>query len=400
MTLGYQKTITLWLIVAWVLLGSLVGIVPKIADAGVPAPPPATGTPPPAAGPSSLTVVKEVTIGVDGQSFGTSANARPGDVLHYRVRIRNSGGNSVTNVRYADTFTTNANITTGAALLEAPNFYSGNIDSGLLIPGTFTPGSEYTIRYRTNVSFYATGGGNICSTSTTSADNAPTVSTQLCVTVAATQQTPPPNPPPSPTPSPNPPPPAPPPGINPPPVAPPPSSFPPPPSPGTGGDMGASKRAFNKTRGVDATSVPAVRGDEITYTLTAVNGATEQSTMTFEDDLSKLLPLVDIVDLGGGKLEGNNLRFTGISVPPYQSASRSFTVRVKQSLGSYRYVLENSFGNTVRITVDPDGTAPPPLTAPQTGASMGVFKAVGFAGLLTLGLAVIRKRRGWLRFTS
>ncbi|MBL8030616.1 MAG: DUF11 domain-containing protein [Candidatus Doudnabacteria bacterium] len=156
------------------------------------------------------------------------------------------------------------------------------------------------------------------------------------------------------------------------------------------------KRAVNETKtsyagnSVDATSVAASREDYITYTLTVTNtGNAPANSFVITDDLSQVLPYADMVDLGGGSLNGNVITYPGLTIPAGGSVSKSFKVRVKYSLASnLSYTMTNVYGNTVTIRINNPqvlGT----FVAPKTGADT---VGLTFSALLTLGFAAYRKR--------
>src|SRR5690606_14673354 len=94
-----------------------------------------------------------------------------------------------------------------------------------------------------------------------------------------------------------------------------------------------SKRAWNDTKNVDATTVSAARGDYITYTLvTTNNGSATQHNYVIQDDLSQVLPLADMVSTNGGTVSGNTIRYPAVDIKAGETIVKTFKVRVKQSL--------------------------------------------------------------------
>jgi uncharacterized repeat protein (TIGR01451 family) len=160
---------------------------------------------------------------------------------------------------------------------------------------------------------------------------------------------------------------------------------------GTQPSLALSKRAFNNTKNVDATSQPAEREDYITYTLTVTNNSgTQASNYVVTDDLSGVLPLADMVDLGGGQLSGNILSYPGMNIPAGSSISKTFKVRVKYHLSSsISYQMLNTYGNTVTVVINP----PKPYIPPKTGGLVDLFGGLGFASILTAGFVIARKKQ-------
>jgi uncharacterized repeat protein (TIGR01451 family) len=161
-----------------------------------------------------------------------------------------------------------------------------------------------------------------------------------------------------------------------------------------------SKRAWNDTKNQDAQSVYASREDYITYTLTVTNNGNQPATsFVVTDDLSQVMPYVDMIDNGGGSLSGNVVTYPGITVPAGGSVSRRFKVRVKYHLATnLSYVMTNTYGNTVTVRIN-QPQVQGSFTAPKTGAdslamafgavSTGLYAAFKRRELLSKGLKLI-----------
>jgi hypothetical protein len=157
-----------------------------------------------------------------------------------------------------------------------------------------------------------------------------------------------------------------------------------------------SKKAQNDSRNANAETVTAMRDDFITYTLTVTNtGNSAVNNFVITDDLSGVLPFADVVDNGGGTVSGNSITYAAVSIPAGSSVSKTFRVRVKSFLSpSLSYVMRNTYGNTVTINIGSvQGAAT--FVAPTTGAAE--TSAAVFAGLLTTGFVLFRKRQALMK---
>jgi uncharacterized repeat protein (TIGR01451 family)/fimbrial isopeptide formation D2 family protein len=157
-----------------------------------------------------------------------------------------------------------------------------------------------------------------------------------------------------------------------------------------------SKRAWNDTKNVDATSTSAARGDYITYTLTTTNtGNANAVSYVISDDLSQVLPLADMIDLNGGTLNGNTISYPSTTITPGETVVKTFRVRIKTSLApNLCYQLKNTYGNTVAVNVSCNTV----YEAPKTGAA--ATSAAAFAGLVTAGFVALRKGRSIFKFIA
>ncbi len=280
-------------------------------------------------------LVRNVTSG--SSSFQNSVSANNNDRVEFQIRVKNTGDDTVSNVRLDD------DLPNGLTIVD--NF-NGNL-------GSLSSGQTRTITFQARVNSSGISSGT-CLTNTAGVRGNDvsriTDTATVCVSTVAGEN------------------------IN----------------------LQFSKTAFNDTRGSDAQAVTANRGDFITYTLTVHNSGNAAATnFVITDDLSGVLPFADMVDLGGGSLNGNVISFPSVTVPAGGSVSKTFRVRVKTSLQTnLTFVLRNTYGNTVTINVGSvQGEAI--FIAPKTGAA-GTSAAV-FAGLLTSGFVAFRKRRSLLK---
>ena len=168
-----------------------------------------------------------------------------------------------------------------------------------------------------------------------------------------------------------------------------------------------SVNAYNTSQGRPAEEIYARAGDIITYTLSFRNDSNSTQIITIETDVSDVLYLSEIINFGGGRMLGSVIRYDRVSVGPDSRVDRSFQVRVRSILQSTTdTIMSMSYGNGVDVRVWPEGGIQPPAytppakgqpqaptipyKAPATGTSENV--AMLMAGLLTGGIYVINRR--------
>jgi len=123
-----------------------------------------------------------------------------------------------------------------------------------------------------------------------------------------------------------------------------------------------NKTAKYLDRGDDPQKVPADAGDEIEYTLTTRNQASEAVSYVVSEDLSDILSYADVVDNGGGTLTGTNLVWAAKSIPAGGSITNTFKIKVKDPVpnnqpsagnpGDFDYNMFNSYGDEVNIKIN------------------------------------------------
>jgi uncharacterized repeat protein (TIGR01451 family) len=114
---------------------------------------------------------------------------------------------------------------------------------------------------------------------------------------------------------------------------------------------------------VDATSVTAVAGDQISYTLTVQNNSTETTSTNFAAPIADILEYSRLIDNGGGLLNSNTgiLSWPDATIDPKMEQSRTFIVRLLDKIPatsqgtvntkSYDCMMTNIFGETININV-------------------------------------------------
>jgi uncharacterized repeat protein (TIGR01451 family) len=135
------------------------------------------------------------------------------------------------------------------------------------------------------------------------------------------------------------------------------------------------KSAFNKTRNIDATLMPAKAGDEIEYTLSVINIGNRPENYVVEDGIADVLEYAEVISISDGGSVINNagigndatmVRYPSEFIESTNGITRTFTVKVKNPIPnnpqngfSYDYKMYNKFGDAV--TVEIEKPAPPVL---------------------------------------
>lgn len=299
-------------------------------------------------GTPQLSISKNVRNTTKGSSLQKSVFADNNDRVQFEIIVSNPGSKDVTNVRLNDNWNGNLNFNninvTGDLSATPYNGFSIYI-------GTLTPGSQKRVYLEGNVTGASTSGTfNLNNTATATGDSVPSVSDSAQVTSQIQQGQ---------------------------------------------ANITRSKRAFNDTKNVDATTVSASREDYITYTLITGNtGNSAATNYVVTDDLSGILPFADIVDNGGGSLNGNVITYPAITIPAGSTVTKSFKVRVKFHLAeNVSFTMVNTYGNEVRVNI----TTPqpqPPIVTPKTGAET---TALAFGGISTAVYGLWLKRKTILK---
>lgn len=154
---------------------------------------------------------------------------------------------------------------------------------------------------------------------------------------------------------------------------------------GTNVNLNLSKRAFNQTQNVDATTTTARSGDIILYTMSVNNtGNAPANNFVFQDDLSDVLQLSHLQSFGDGQFYAGNLtlQWSPVTVPANGRVDKTFTVVVNNSFptGSDN-TMTNTFGNTLNIRVN----TPQVLGAfysPKTGNTLTMSFVLAFVIML------------------
>lgn len=297
-------------------------------------------------GMSSLSLAKSVRNVTQGTTFLKNvSNVRSGDTLEYQIRVRNTGSNSLSGFQVRDVINQSGYLQNYRNLTVSRGFSGDMYGSGMMVLGNLNVGEEFTIGYLYTATAAMVNSVNVCNTITVSANGVGTVTDAACVYGAGS-------------------------------VA--------------GVSVLLAKSAWNDTKNVNAMSQTASREDYITYSLTVRNtSGSDAVNYVITDDLSGILPLADMADLGGGTLNGQTITYPALTIPVGGVVTKNFRVRVKYSLATnISYQMVNTFGNTVTVVINTPQTYTPPKTGGNTNAAAGI----GFAGLVTAGLLFLRKR--------
>lgn len=297
-------------------------------------------------GGSNLSLTKLVRNVTQGTSFLKNiGNVRSGDMLEYQIRVRNTGSNSLSGFQVRDVLSKSGYVQDFRNLTVSRGFSGDMYGSGMTVFGNLNPGEEFTIGYLYTATTALTANGSVCNTISVTGTSVGSLSDTACVSGVES-------------------------------VA--------------GASVLLAKSAWNDTKNVNATTQAASREDYITYSLTVRNtGGSDVVGYVVTDDLSGILPLADMTDLGGGTLSGQTISYPAVTIPVGGVVTKNFRVRVKYSLApNISYQMVNTFGNTVTVIINIPQTYMPPKTGGNTNALAGI----GFAGLLTTGFLFMRKR--------
>ncbi len=292
-----------------------------------------------------LTISKSVKRTSDSY-YQNSVSVNSNETVNFEIVVTNTGSRTVNNVRMQDFLPSGLQVVSGSIRVDGGNYpYSSNL--GEVSLGNLYAGQQRRIYFDANVS--SSGSQSIQNIARASGDSVSQVQDDAWVFISQVQ--------------------------------------------GGNVNLTFSKRAFNDTKNVDATAVNASREDYITYTLTVTNNGNSPATsFIITDDLSQVLQYADMVDNGGGSLNGNVITYPGITIPAYGSVSKSFKVRVKYHLAeNLSYTMVNTYGNTVTVRINTPqvlGTFIAPKTGGPAAGLAGMFGAV-----ITGVFALVRNRK-------
>jgi uncharacterized repeat protein (TIGR01451 family) len=285
-------------------------------------------------------VIRDITA---QGSYAKNISGASGDRVGYQITVNNPSSNTLNNVVLNDQVPSGFSYAFGTTRVDGNLTVDITSNNSRISLGTMFQGQQHVVTFEGTIN--GSANSTFTNVALVSADNANTVQDSASITLTGVQ--------------------------------------------GANVNLLQSKRAFNDTKGVDATSVAASKQDFITYTLTVTNtgNATAQAYI-FQDDLSSVLNNATFVDNGGGGvLNGNTVVFSPVDIPAGATVSKTFRVRVNFFLPNGNVSLINTFGNTVTINVGQVLGAV--FVAPKTGPSASL--AFGFGAVMTILFAIFRK---------
>lgn len=126
-----------------------------------------------------------------------------------------------------------------------------------------------------------------------------------------------------------------------------------------------SKTATNTSQGfVDASSVTAHSGDQISYTITIENTGLSSKTVKIEDHLRDVLEYSTLIDNGGGSFNSSTkvLSWSDVTLSSKEKQTRTFVIKVLDEIPatasgasdptSYDCIMSNVFGNSINVNID------------------------------------------------
>ncbi len=293
----------------------------------------------------AISIAKVVKNDTTGTGYNEVVSAKTGERVTYQVTVTNTGNTVLTNTRFDDVIPAGLNLDTATVRVDGVTYTT----TRNLILGSMNPGQSKQITFSATVT--AAGNTYIRNIAYAAADNVGPVNDPADVTVTVVVNPGQPN-------------------------------------------IVLSKRAFNDTKNVDATTTDASREDFVTFTLTTTNtGTGDAVNYVIRDDLSQVLPLADLIEANGATLSGSVLTYPSVTIRAGETVTKTFKVRVKNSLAqNLTYKISNTYGNTVIVNIPGKQI----FVAPKTGSA--ATSAAIFAGLITAGFVVLRKRNALMAF--
>jgi len=296
----------------------------------------------------NLSLTKEVSNLTTGTTYSSFANASSTDQIQFRLTVRNNYSSaSANNVRLTDYLPTGLSYVPGTFQADGGTSY-GTLIGGAQYLGSLNPGQSRVLTFQAQIN--SSGSQTLTNTASASADNATTVQASATVYISSVL--------------------------------------------GSNVNLVLSKKAFNQTQNVDATTTVARSADLIVYTLVVDNrGNAPANNFVFQDDLSDVLQLSMLQSFGDGQFYAGTLtlQWAPVTIPANGHVEKTFTVKVNNTFpAGSDYTMTNTFGNTINVRV------PQVLGvfySPKTGSTLTISLVLGFIAML---LAIAWKQKQFI----
>jgi uncharacterized repeat protein (TIGR01451 family) len=289
-----------------------------------------------------LSLTKEVRNLTQGGNYSSSTQANLNDRVQFRLTVENTSSSTARDVRLTDDLPAGLSYISGTFTVDSGSS-SGNLFSNYQSLGNLAGHDTRTITFQAR----ATATGTLTNEAEVRSDNAGSDQDEASVHVSRVS--------------------------------------------GSNIDLILSKRAYNQSQNVDATTTTAQLNDTIVYTLTVENqGNADATGYVFTDDLSDVLQFSQLMDFGGSEFNLANLTVTwpSVTIPAHSSVEKTFSVKVSKTAQiNQDNLMTNTFGNTVNVRVPSVGGI---YVAPPTGNTTTLSLILG--GLALAGFVLYQRK--------
>lgn len=294
-----------------------------------------------------LAITKQVRNITQGGSLAANVNAAVGDELEFEVTAQNVSQATLPLITVSEVALNSMQF---GANIYVSRAYAGQLGTPGLQIGSVEAGGAVVIRYRAVVTAAAVVGSTVCSVSNVASPGASASATACAYIQNGT-------------------------------------------APNTQGLIRQSVSVNNDTKNTPGTSIAAQKEDFLTYTFTATNSGTVTApNYAIVANISGVLPLVDVVDLQGGVLNGSTVSYAGSDILPGASLTRTLRVRVKYYVPPYGFRLSVQYGNEAVVTIPHTTSLATGYVAPNTGGARSV-SSFALAGLILAGAALVLSQK-------
>lgn len=296
-----------------------------------------------------LTITKQVRNVTQGGVLAGSVNAVVGDELEFEVVVQNTSQAVVPTVTISDVALSSLQF---GKNIYVSRPYAGTFGTPGIQVGSLERGDIAVLRYRAVLTAPITST-TLCSVSN-AASGAVSVTAIACVYVQNAAS------------------------IN---------------SVNGSGIVRQSVSVSNDTKNTTGSSVAVQKEDFLTYTFTATNaGTVSVGNYAIAVNISGVLPLVDVVDLGGGILNGSVVTYSAGDMLPGASMARTVRVRVKYYVPPYAFRLSVTYGNEVVVIIPHTTPLATAYVAPNAGTARSV-SSFAFVSLILAGAAFVLSQK-------